>query len=127
MAQFLGFRPGVQTQPELPAHPPTPPTPIRAEAAGLHRSHYNAGCKPCLQPTLQLKIPNPLREARDRIHILKDTSRIRFRCTTMGTPSDFFFFFFKAVPKAYKFPGQGLNLSCSAANTGSFYPRLAGE
>ena len=30
-------------------------------------------------------IPNLLNEARDRTHILKDTSQIRFCCTTVGT------------------------------------------
>ena len=31
-------------------------------------------------------IPDPLREARDRIRFLMDTSRIHFCCPTMGTP-----------------------------------------
>ena len=34
----------------------------------------------------QSQIPNPLREARDRAHILMDTSKIHFHCTTTGTP-----------------------------------------
>ena len=32
------------------------------------------------------RIPNPLNKARDRTHVLMDSSRIRFRCATMGTP-----------------------------------------
>ena len=32
-------------------------------------------------------ILNQLSEARDRTHILMDTSQIRFHCATMGTPS----------------------------------------
>ena len=31
-------------------------------------------------------IPDLLSGARDQTHILMDTSQIRFRCTTMGTP-----------------------------------------
>ena len=34
----------------------------------------------------QHRIPSPLNEARDRTHILMDTSWIRFHCTTAGTP-----------------------------------------
>ena len=33
---------------------------------------------------------NPLSEARDRIRVLLDTSQIRFRCATTGTPVLFF-------------------------------------
>ena len=46
---------------------------IRAIAADLHHS------------SRQRRIPNPLSEARDRTHNLMVPSRIRFRCTTMGT------------------------------------------
>ena len=35
----------------------------------------------------QNRIPHPLSEARDQTHILMDTSRIHFCCTTTGTPS----------------------------------------
>ena len=35
----------------------------------------------------QCQIPDPLREARDRTHILMDTSRIHFCCTTTETPN----------------------------------------
>ena len=34
----------------------------------------------------QCQILNPPREARDRTHVLMDTSGIRFCCTTTGTP-----------------------------------------
>ena len=34
----------------------------------------------------QCRIPDPLNEARDRTHILEDTSWIRFCCSTTGTP-----------------------------------------
>ena len=36
--------------------------------------------------SLQHWIPNPLSKARDRTHILMDTSQIRFSCTATGTP-----------------------------------------
>ena len=34
----------------------------------------------------QRQIPNPCSEARDRTHILMDSSQIHFCCTTGGTP-----------------------------------------
>ena len=34
----------------------------------------------------QRQIPDPLSKARDRMHILMDTSRIRFHCATVGIP-----------------------------------------
>ena len=51
--------------------------PIRAAAAGLHDS------------SVQGQIFNPLNEARDRTHLLMETSRVHFRCATMGTPPSF--------------------------------------
>ena len=36
-------------------------------------------------------IPNPLSRARDRTHVLMDTSGIRVPCTIMGTPQQFLF------------------------------------
>ena len=39
----------------------------------------------------QGRIPDPLSKARDRTHILMDTSRIHFCCATMGTPDNFYF------------------------------------
>ena len=41
----------------------------------------------------QHRIPNPLSEARDWIHILMDTSWICFLCATMGTPRMHLFFY----------------------------------
>ena len=60
---------------------------IRATAAG--HSHSNTGSEPCLQPITQFMAtpdPQPLSETRDQTHILMDTSRIPFCCTTTGTP-----------------------------------------
>ena len=37
----------------------------------------------------QRRIPDPLSQARDQIHILMKTSWIRFRCTTVGTTIPF--------------------------------------
>ena len=56
--------------------------PIGAVAAGLHHSHSNTRSEPHLQPTPQLnacRIPNPLREARDRSRVLMDTSWVHYR------------------------------------------------
>ena len=39
----------------------------------------------------QRRIPNPLIEARDRTHVLKDTSQVHFHCTTTGTPPTVFY------------------------------------
>ena len=47
---------------------------IGAIAASLHHSSQ------------QRWIPDPLNEARDQTRILKDTSQIRFCCTTAGAP-----------------------------------------
>ena len=50
---------------------------IRAAAAG--HSHSYAGFEPCLQPSPQLTasgILSPLSEARERTHVLTDTSRV---------------------------------------------------
>ena len=41
--------------------------------------------------SLQCQILNPLREARDQTCVLMDTSQIRFRYATMGTPKSWFF------------------------------------
>ena len=38
--------------------------------------------------SLPSQIPDPLSKARDRIHILMDTSWIHFSCTTTGTPKE---------------------------------------
>ena len=50
---------------------------LRAVAGSLHHSHSNVGSELCLWPTPQLRqcqILNPLSEARDRTHVLMDTS-----------------------------------------------------
>ena len=60
---------------------------IGSVATSLHHSHSNAGSKPHLQPTPQLRqrrILNPLREARDRTYNLMVPSQIRFHCTATG-------------------------------------------
>ena len=62
---------------------------IGAVAANLRHSHSHARSKLCLQPTPWLTPtldPNPLSEARDRTDNLLVPSRIRFHCTTTGTP-----------------------------------------
>ena len=60
---------------------------IGVMAAGLHHSHSNTGSEPCLWPTPQLTaMPDPWPRARNRTHILMDTSQICFHCSTMETP-----------------------------------------
>ena len=61
---------------------------IRAIAASLHHSHSNAGLHICdlHHSSLQCRIFNPLREARDRTCILMDTCQVCFYWATMGTP-----------------------------------------
>ena len=49
-------------------------TPDLSQVCNLHHSSQ------------QCRIPNPLRKARDRTHILMDTSQIHFHCATTGTP-----------------------------------------
>ena len=55
-----------------------------AIAASLHNSQSKVESEPCLRPTPQLTampdpwILNPLREARDRTHVLMDINQIRF-------------------------------------------------
>ena len=65
---------------------------IRARAAALCHSHSNMDSKPHLWPIPQLpsqqcSILYPLSKARDQIHMLMDTSRVRYCWATMGTPS----------------------------------------
>ena len=51
-------------------------------------ANSNSGSVPGLQPihhrSRPRQLPNPLSEARDRIRILMNSSRIRFHCATMG-------------------------------------------
>ena len=66
--------------------------PFGATAASLHHNHSNAGSEPHLPPTPQLmatQIFNPLSKARNQTHDLMVPSRIRFHCTTTGTPELF--------------------------------------
>ena len=52
---------------------------IGATAEGLRHSHSNAGSEPSLPPTpqfMQPQILNPLREARDRTHVLVDANQV---------------------------------------------------
>ena len=54
---------------------------VRATAASLHHSHSNMGSKPGPQPMPQLtatQILNPLSKAKDRTHILMDSSRVYY-------------------------------------------------
>ena len=48
-------------------------------------SNWSCSCWSMPQPQ-QRQIPGPLSEARDRTHILMDTSGIRLRCAAAGTP-----------------------------------------
>ena len=78
---FLGLHPwhmevprlGVKWGLQLLAY--TTVTPDPRHVCDLHHSSW------------QCRILNPLSEARDRTHILMDTSQIRFCCTTTGTPN----------------------------------------
>ena len=65
---------------------------IRAVAASQRQSHSNWGSEPRLRPTPQLmgtRILNPLSKARNQTINLMVPSRIRFCCTTTGTPHIF--------------------------------------
>ena len=57
---------------------------IRAMVVSLYHGHSNAGSELRLR-----QIPDPLSKARDRAHILMDTSRIHFHCAAKGTPQIF--------------------------------------
>ena len=62
---------------------------IRAAPATLHHGHSNMDPSCICDPhhnSWQLCIPNPLREARDRIHILVDTSWVHYCWATTGNP-----------------------------------------
>ena len=45
------------------------------------------------QSSGQRRIPDPLSKARDRTHILRDTSQTCFLCATTGTPESLSLFF----------------------------------
>ena len=61
---------------------------IGAIIVGLDHSHSNTRSEPHLWPhrsSWQCLILNPLSEARDRTHILMDTSQAHYRWATLGT------------------------------------------
>ena len=62
--------------------------------AGICHSYSNAGFKPCLWSTPQFmatQILNQLSEARDRTHILMDSSRVHNLLSHNGNSSHYFF------------------------------------
>ena len=68
---------GVELKLQLLAYTTAPATRDLCLVSDLHHS------------SRQRQIANPLIEARDRTCILMDTSHIRFRCATTGTPHFF--------------------------------------
>ena len=66
---------GVESEPQLPAYATV--TAARDQSCNCNLHHSSQ----------QHQIPDPLSEARDRTHILMDTSQIRFHCATTGTAS----------------------------------------
>ena len=65
---------GVESELQLPAYTTATATQDLSCICDLHHSSW------------QHWIPDQLRKARDRTHILMDTSRVRFNCATTGTP-----------------------------------------
>ena len=65
---------GVGLELQLPAYTPATATRDLSHVCDLHHS------------SRQCQILKPLSKARDRTHILMDTSQISFYCVTMGTP-----------------------------------------
>ena len=91
---FLGLHPwrmkvprlGVESELQLPDYTTATAAQDPSCICNLHRSSRQCG------------IHDPLSEDRDRTCILMDAGQIRFRCTTMGTPTTInFFFFFKLI------------------------------
>ena len=64
----------VESELQLPANSTAIAMLDPSHVCGLHHS------------SRQCQILSPLSEAKDRTHILMDTSQIRFRCATVGTP-----------------------------------------
>ena len=64
---------GVESEPQLLAYAIAEATPDPSHICNLHHSSW------------QCQILDPLSKARDLTHILMDTSRIHFHCTTRGT------------------------------------------
>ena len=65
---------GVESELQLPAYATAIATQDPSRVCDLHHSSQ------------QHQILDPLSEARDQTHVLMDTSRVRFHCTTMGPP-----------------------------------------
>ena len=65
---------GVKSEPQLPAYITATATWDPSHSCDLHHSSW------------QCQTPDPLREARDGTHILRDTSWICYHCATAGTP-----------------------------------------
>ena len=68
---------GVELELQLPAYSIATAMWDPSQVCNLHRSSQ------------QCQILDPLSKARNRTHILMDTSQIPFQCTSMGTPLDF--------------------------------------
>ena len=66
---------GVESELQLPAYTTAITTQDPSHICNLHHSSQ------------QYQIPDPLREARDLIHILMDIRQISFHCSTAGIPS----------------------------------------
>ena len=66
---------GLQLELQSPAYVTATATPDPSRICDLHHS------------SRQLRILNPLREARDRTRLLMDAHQIRLRYATAGTPS----------------------------------------
>ena len=62
---------------------------VRRNSWARDKTHATAVTQATTVLQLQHQIPNPLREARDRIPILMDCSWIRFCCATTGTPEKY--------------------------------------
>ena len=67
---------GVESELHLPAYPTATAMPDLSRVCNL------------LHSSQQCRVSDPLSEARDRTHVLMDTSRIRFCCATTGTPDE---------------------------------------
>jgi len=66
---------GVESELQLPAYTAATAARGLSFVCDLHCSSW------------QPRIPDPLSEARDRMHILMDTGRVHFHLNTTGTPS----------------------------------------
>ena len=95
---------GVESELQLLAYPTATATPIQT---GIDLPHSSQ----------QRWILNPPREARDRTQVLLDTSWVRYRCATMGTPgTDFLFIKFSFPLSYFAFKMQGCILPKITSN-----------